>query len=72
MNLIQEFAMAPISLDDDPLWYKDAIFYEVHIRCFYDRNTDGIGDFQGAIQKLDYLKDLGVTAVWLLPGRVEE
>jgi maltose alpha-D-glucosyltransferase/alpha-amylase len=55
------------SLDDNPFWYKDAIIYEVHIRCFNDSNADGIGDFQGAIQKLDYLNDLGVTAIWLLP-----
>ncbi len=52
---------------DDPLWYKDAIIYELHIKAFYDSNNDGIGDFRGLTQKLDYLKDLGVTAVWLLP-----
>ncbi len=69
MNSTQELAMVPrdSSLDYDPLWYKDAIIYEVHIRCFYDSNADGIGDFQGIIQKLDYLKDLGITAIWLLP-----
>jgi maltose alpha-D-glucosyltransferase / alpha-amylase len=49
------------------LWYKDAIFYELSIRAFYDSNADGIGDFRGAIQKLDYLRDLGVTCIWLLP-----
>jgi len=54
-------------LDDDPLWYKDAIFYEVHVRAFYDANGDGIGDFPGILQKLDYLQDLGVNTVWLLP-----
>ena len=48
-------------------WYKDAIIYEVHVRAFYDSVTDGIGDFAGLTQKLDYLADLGVTAVWLLP-----
>ena len=48
-------------------WYKDAIIYEVHVRAFYDSVTDGIGDFGGLTQKLDYLEDLGVTAVWLLP-----
>lgn len=53
--------------DDDPLWYKDAIVYELHVRAFYDSNEDGIGDFPGLTQKLDYLRDLGVTAVWLLP-----
>ena len=54
-------------LEDDPTWYKDAIIYEVHVRAFYDSNADGIGDFQGLTEKLDYLHDLGVTAVWLLP-----
>ncbi|ABF40487.1 trehalose synthase [Candidatus Koribacter versatilis Ellin345] len=48
-------------------WFKDAIIYEVHVRAFYDSVTDGIGDFGGITQKLDYLEDLGVTAVWLLP-----
>lgn len=53
--------------DTDPLWFKDAIIYELHVRGFYDSNNDGIGDFQGLIQKLDYLEDLGVNAIWLLP-----
>ncbi len=48
-------------------WYKDAVIYEVHVRAFYDSVTDGMGDFGGLSQKLDYLQDLGVTAVWLLP-----
>lgn len=52
---------------DDPLWYKDAIIYEVHVRAFQDGNNDGIGDFAGLTQRLDYLADLGITAVWLLP-----
>jgi maltose alpha-D-glucosyltransferase/alpha-amylase len=51
----------------DPLWYKDAIVYELHVRAFADSNADGIGDFQGLISKLDYLQDLGVTCLWLLP-----
>jgi maltose alpha-D-glucosyltransferase/alpha-amylase len=51
----------------DPYWYKDAIFYELHVKAFFDSNDDGIGDFPGLIQKLDYLQDLGVTCVWLLP-----
>ena len=51
----------------DPLWYKDAIIYELHVRAFYDSNGDGIGDFPGLTQKLDYLQELGVTALWLLP-----
>lgn len=52
---------------NDPLWYKDAIIYEVHVRAFLDSNADGIGDFRGLAQKLDYLQELGVTAIWLLP-----
>jgi maltose alpha-D-glucosyltransferase/alpha-amylase len=55
------------TLEDDPLWYKDAIIYELHVRAFFDSNDDGIGDFIGLTQKLDYLQDLGVTAIWLLP-----
>jgi maltose alpha-D-glucosyltransferase/alpha-amylase len=51
----------------DPLWYQNAIIYELHVRAFKDSNGDGIGDFPGLIQKLDYLQDLGVTCVWLLP-----
>ncbi len=56
---------API--DTDPLWYKDAVFYEVHVRAFFDSDGDGKGDFRGLTEKLDYLQDLGVTAIWLLP-----
>jgi maltose alpha-D-glucosyltransferase/alpha-amylase len=51
----------------DPLWYKDAIIYELPVKSFYDANDDGIGDFRGVIQKLDYLQELGVTCLWLLP-----
>ncbi len=51
----------------DPLWYKDAIIYELHVRAFKDSNGDGIGDFPGLIQKMDYLQGLGVTCLWLLP-----
>jgi len=51
----------------DPLWYKDAIIYELHVKAFCDANGDGNGDFRGLIQKLDYLQDLGITAIWLLP-----
>jgi maltose alpha-D-glucosyltransferase/alpha-amylase len=54
-------------IDRDPLWYKDAILYEVHVRAFQDSDGDGHGDFRGLTQKLDYLEDLGVTALWLLP-----
>jgi maltose alpha-D-glucosyltransferase / alpha-amylase len=52
---------------DDHLWYKDAIIYELHIKAFYDSDGDGIGDFRGLKQKLDYLEHLGITAIWLLP-----
>ncbi len=51
----------------DPLWYKDAIFYEVRVRSFYDSNGDGIGDFPGLTAKLDYLQSLGINTLWLLP-----
>ncbi|WP_018612144.1 maltose alpha-D-glucosyltransferase [Segetibacter koreensis] len=55
------------TIDDKLHWYKDAIIYELHIKAFCDGNGDGIGDFQGLFQKLDYLQDLGVTAIWVLP-----
>ncbi len=51
----------------DPLWYQDAIIYELHVRAFADSSGDGIGDFRGLTDKLDYVQDLGVTAIWLLP-----
>ncbi len=51
----------------DPLWYKDAVIYELHVKTFHDSDGDGIGDFRGLIAKLDYLQELGVTAIWLLP-----
>ena len=51
----------------DPLWFKDAVIYQLHIKAFFDANNDGIGDFAGLIEKLDYVKSLGVTAIWVLP-----
>ena len=54
-------------IESDPLWYKDAIIYELHVKAFFDSNDDGMGDFQGLIQKLDYLQQLGITCLWLLP-----
>ena len=54
-------------LRDDPLWFKDAVFYEVYVRGFYDSNGDGVGDFRGLTEKLDYLEWLGVDCLWLLP-----
>jgi maltose alpha-D-glucosyltransferase / alpha-amylase len=59
--------MADSTIRPDPLWYKDAIIYEVHVKAFKDSNYDGIGDFRGLIDKLDYLENLGVTAIWILP-----
>jgi maltose alpha-D-glucosyltransferase/alpha-amylase len=52
---------------DDQQWYKDAIIYELHVKAFYDSNNDGIGDFRGLIEKLDYLQELGINCIWLLP-----
>ena len=49
----------------DPLWYKDAIIYQMHVKAFHDANGDGIGDFAGLIQKLDYIQELGVNTIWL-------
>ncbi|MDQ2923715.1 MAG: maltose alpha-D-glucosyltransferase, partial [Candidatus Dormibacteraeota bacterium] len=54
-------------LEDDPLWYKDALIYELHVRAFNDTTGDGSGDFRGLVEKLPYLQDLGVSAIWLLP-----
>jgi maltose alpha-D-glucosyltransferase/alpha-amylase len=56
-----------MNLSPNVTWYKDAVIYEVHVRAFFDSAMDGIGDFAGLTQKLDYLEDLGVTAIWLLP-----
>ena len=56
-----------MALPNDNLWYKDAIFYQLHVRTFYDSNADGIGDFPGLTQKLGYLQELGVSALWLMP-----
>ncbi len=53
--------------EDDALWYQDAIIYELHVRAFSDDDGDGVGDFRGLTRKLDYLQDLGITAIWLLP-----
>ncbi|WP_373186896.1 maltose alpha-D-glucosyltransferase [Halopseudomonas sp.] len=56
-----------ITFLNDPNWYKDAVIYQVHVKSFFDANNDGIGDFAGLIQKLDYIADLGVNTIWLLP-----
>src|SRR5688500_662468 len=54
-------------MQDESLWYKDGIIYQTHVRAFFDSNGDGIGDFQGLTRKLDYLQDLGINILWLLP-----
>ncbi len=51
----------------DPLWYKDAVIYQLHVKSFFDSDNDGVGDFRGLLEKLDYIAELGVTAIWLLP-----
>ncbi|WP_104202270.1 maltose alpha-D-glucosyltransferase [Billgrantia saliphila] len=60
-------AVETIAFLDDPLWYKDAVIYQVHVKSFFDANDDGIGDFEGLIQKLDYIVSLGVNTIWVLP-----
>src|SRR5690348_18340355 len=60
-------ASAAMGADSDQFWYKDAIIYELHVKSFCDSNSDGIGDFLGLTSKLDYLQELGVTALWILP-----
>ncbi len=62
-----QLAPAPSSLANDPLWFKDAVVYQLHVRAFRDSNGDGVGDFRGLVEKLDYLQELGVSALWLLP-----
>ena len=59
--------MKKLASATDPYWYKDAIIYELHVRAFADSNGDGIGDFAGLLSRLDYLQDLGVTCIWILP-----
>jgi maltose alpha-D-glucosyltransferase / alpha-amylase len=59
--------MSAVSASDDPLWYKDAVIYQLHVKSFRDSNGDGFGDFKGLIERLQYIEQLGVTAIWLLP-----
>jgi maltose alpha-D-glucosyltransferase / alpha-amylase len=66
MNLAPEIKVEQ-QLEGDGLWYKDAIVYQLHVKAFADSNHDGIGDFAGLTEKLDYLQELGITALWLLP-----
>jgi maltose alpha-D-glucosyltransferase / alpha-amylase len=56
-----------VATDTDALWYKDAVIYQLHVKAFFDSNNDGMGDFAGLTSKLDYIQDLGVSAIWLLP-----
>src|SRR4051812_1514542 len=61
-------AFTPLqAVDDDPLWYMDAIIYQLHVKAFFDSNGDGVGDFAGLTEKLDYIRDLGVNTVWVMP-----
>jgi maltose alpha-D-glucosyltransferase / alpha-amylase len=66
VDVVAGIRAAP-KLESDELWFKDAIIYQLHVKAFADSNNDGIGDFAGLTEKLDYLEDLGVTALWLLP-----
>jgi maltose alpha-D-glucosyltransferase/alpha-amylase len=65
--LAPEAAPKVFTWADDPLWYKDAIIYELHVKAFFDSNNDGIGDFKGLTAKLDYVQELGVNTIWVLP-----
>ncbi|HTT10790.1 MAG TPA: maltose alpha-D-glucosyltransferase [Burkholderiaceae bacterium] len=67
MKTQQQVAPGAAAPSVDPLWYKDAVIYEVHIKAFYDSNGDGIGDFRGLTEKLDYIADLGINTIWVLP-----
>jgi maltose alpha-D-glucosyltransferase/alpha-amylase len=60
-------AAPQLPVAQDPLWYKDAIIYQLHVKSFFDANNDGIGDFPGLISKIDYIAELGVNTIWLLP-----
>jgi maltose alpha-D-glucosyltransferase/alpha-amylase len=60
-------AAIPAPHTDDPTWYKDAIIYQLHLKSFFDADNDGVGDFKGLMEKLDYIAELGVTAIWMLP-----
>ena len=66
MDVVADIKAEP-KLESDELWFQDAIIYQLHVKAFADSNNDGIGDFAGLTEKLDYLEDLGVTALWLLP-----
>src|SRR5258707_7705103 len=63
----QESAAPSGLIVDDPLWYKDAVIYQLNVKSFFDSNDDGIGDFPGLTSKLEYIRDLGVNTIWLMP-----
>jgi maltose alpha-D-glucosyltransferase/alpha-amylase len=71
LNTVTEFAASNIApsvvVTNDPLWYKDAVIYELHIKAYADANGDGIGDFRGLTERLDHVQSLGVNTIWLLP-----
>ena len=67
MRNLSQPAPAPAPVVDDPLWYMDAVIYQVHVKAFYDSNGDGVGDFRGLTEKLDYIRDLGVNTIWVMP-----
>jgi maltose alpha-D-glucosyltransferase/alpha-amylase len=67
MDLDPKIKQRDAVVAEDPLWYKDAVIYELHVKAFCDSNHDGIGDFPGLTSKLDYLQELGVNTIWLLP-----
>jgi maltose alpha-D-glucosyltransferase/alpha-amylase len=67
LPIAAEAAAEPPAAADDPLWYQDTVIYQLHVKAFFDANDDGIGDFRGLTAKLDYIKDLGVDTIWLMP-----
>src|SRR6202047_5410481 len=71
MNDVKTPALDPAALSGlephDALWYKDAVIYQLNVKSFFDSNDDGIGDFKGLTSKLDYIRDLGVNTIWLMP-----
>jgi maltose alpha-D-glucosyltransferase/alpha-amylase len=67
MNIVPTLDTDTLQKADDGLWFKDAIVYQLHVKAFQDSNGDGVGDFAGLTERLDYLRDLGVTTLWLLP-----
>jgi maltose alpha-D-glucosyltransferase/alpha-amylase len=66
---VPHIALETVEIDssDDPLWYRDAVIYQLNVKAFFDSNDDGVGDFKGVTAKLDYVKDLGVNTIWLMP-----